>query len=156
MVLNFLFIYFLFCHGSCTSLNPPDVEASNIVTRHSILWNVDWKIAACVWRAVTVLSEIQGSPLPSSHCCPAEWPQIEHQETSASYHPALTGVLVRRICDVNSELHLLTSLTGLVVTHTTDSHCHSLLQQPLMLGTIEFMNLKLWASRVPPSNTGII
>lgn len=38
---------------------------------------------------------------------------IEDQETAASYHPEQTGVLVRRICDVNAELHLLTRLTNL-------------------------------------------
>ncbi len=44
----------------------------------------------------------------SSQCCLAEALLIEHQEAAASYRPEPTGVLVRRICDVNAELHLLT------------------------------------------------
>lgn len=78
---------------------------------------MDEKNSVLVKGSYCPICEIQGSLLPSSHCCPAERPQIEHQEMSASYHPELTGVLVRRICDVNSELHLLTSLTALVTHH---------------------------------------
>lgn len=110
-------------------LNP-----SSLLTRHSILWNLDLK-NSCMCVLVC-----EGQSL--SRCCPAVWPQIEQQETSASYHPELTGVLVWRICDVNSELHLLTSLTGLV-SHTTHSHSHSLQPPPPM---------KLWASGIQ-SNT---
>lgn len=94
------------------------------------------------------ICEIQGSPLPSSHCWPAERPQIEHQETSASYHPELTGVLVRRICDVNSELHLLTSLTALVTHHRlTPSQPPSTTDESETLG-INSKSIKYWNNTV--------
>lgn len=51
-----------------------------------------------------------------AQCCPlclAEVLLIKNQETAASYLPQPTGVLVRRICDVNAELHLLTRSVNL-------------------------------------------
>lgn len=68
-------------------------------------------VCACVKGSYCHICEMQGSPLPSSQCWPTERPLIEQQETSASYHAEPTGVLVRRLRDVSSELHLLTSLT---------------------------------------------
>lgn len=93
----------------------------------------------CVKGNYCHISKMQGSLLPSQ-CYPTEQPLIEGYETSASYHPELTGVLVRRICDVNSELHLLTSLTG-QVAHNRQAGPHS---QPPPAATDAQRNQQIW------------
>lgn len=74
-----------------------------------------WCLCVCIFLCAkagycpicTIFSRGLSASL-SSQCCLAEALLIEHQETAASYHLEPTGVLVRRIHDVNAELHLLT------------------------------------------------
>lgn len=66
--------------------------------------------ALCVCVCVTVVMawNMGLTAFLSPQCCSAEVLLIARQEAAAPYRPQPTGVLVRRICDVNAELHLLT------------------------------------------------
>ena len=90
-------------------------------------------VFVCVKQGYYHICKIFGtgpSATLSSESCLAAALLIEHQETAASYRPESTGVLARRLHDVNAELHLLIRPADLKLRSRHQGR--SLLQQGLV------------------------